>query len=173
MRCFFQFIHKFCGKYVRLFYINNLMKKTVQKNYNHVYMLNLINAINSYCKKAFVTYRFDNYCKRFIVKFFFLFISISYQLCFLLQDMLKLIFLQFEVPFFYNDISFIQGAYQFTNTVFHQQVICFFYSYLPFRLIMLCHSFFKRCQLIYCIIIYVQAKYMEYSYHKLMRFGHI
>lgn len=117
MRCLFQFIQdfdqptnliKFYSKQVKLFHINNLIEKAVQKGHNYVYMTDPITAIDSHCKKTFVTYRFEN-CRKCcdIVKSFFLLISVSYPLCFVLQDISKPIFFQFEVSFFHNDISFI------------------------------------------------------------------
>lgn len=91
---------KFCKKQVKLFYIYNLMKKTIQKDCNHIHMIDLIIILESYCKKAFITYEFDNYQKRFnIINFFFLFIFVSYLLCFVLQNIPKPTFISLKYYF--------------------------------------------------------------------------
>ncbi len=135
-------------------------------------MTDLITTLDSYCKKLFVTYRFDNCRKHLnIMKYFFLFISMSYPLYLIIQNMSKPIFLQFETPFLGNDIGSIWGAYSFPDTIFYKRIILFFYSYLLFRPIMPCHSFLQRCWLICFLIIYIGPKYAEYLNHMLVRSG--
>ena len=72
---------------MKSFNINNLFGKTVQKNSNDIYLANLVTALNSHCKKVFIADGFDSRRKSYnVVKFFFIFLFISYTLCFVLQD---------------------------------------------------------------------------------------
>lgn len=70
-------------------------------------MTNLIITLDFYYKNIFMSYKFDNCYKYFnIIKFFSLFISISYLLYHVIQDLPKPIFFQFKILFFYNNINF-------------------------------------------------------------------
>lgn len=135
-------------------------------------MTDQITALDFYYEKILLTHRFD-YCRKCfdVIKFFFLFITMSYLLFFVLQDMPKPILFQFEIPFFCNNLSFIWASNKFLDTVFNQWVINLFHNVFLFWPVISYYSFVKRCWLICSLIISIRAKHSKDWDHISMRFG--